>query len=166
MYLTIGPQCCGKTTYLSHMNVLDINMDSMPQTYEPVPLEDILHYLLDELSPEEIAMFDQDIYGVTIGARIQRLTESECFALILFFTEVRMFALSGSSRDRESPETSCISNSSMRPSLKKSMFLSSSKLPLSYFLKIIVWFLPLVYRLTSPLLGNPNCGPIRCGAKV
>jgi hypothetical protein len=109
LYITIGPQCCGKTTFLSHLDALDINMDSMPHTYQPVPLDDVLRYFLEELSPQENEIYCQVISGSSLGERIQKLAESECFPLILFFTEVRMSSRQRcSATRRESPQTNCI----------------------------------------------------------
>ena len=44
LLITVGPQCCGKTTYLSSLSgsVLDIAMDNMPCAYSSVDINQIL----------------------------------------------------------------------------------------------------------------------------
>jgi hypothetical protein len=37
MYITLGPQCCGKTTILKQNNVLDISLDDQAHVYHYVP---------------------------------------------------------------------------------------------------------------------------------
>jgi hypothetical protein len=39
LYITIGPQCCGKTTFLKTLNAQDISLDDQPDVYVPVPTQ-------------------------------------------------------------------------------------------------------------------------------
>jgi signal recognition particle receptor subunit beta len=46
LLITIGPQCAGKTTFLTTIpNTIDISIDDQPQTYEAVQVETVLSIL-------------------------------------------------------------------------------------------------------------------------
>lgn len=45
LFVTIGPQCAGKTTYLSSFGcVTDVSIDDMTGTYEKVQFDEIVSY--------------------------------------------------------------------------------------------------------------------------
>lgn len=88
LWITIGPQCCGKTTFLRDRNVTDVSMDAMPETYYPYLVDEVIKYSQGDLSEDDWHKYERDIYGLTISSRIDQLGESECLALILFFHEV------------------------------------------------------------------------------
>lgn len=88
LWITIGPQCCGKTTFLQDHGVLDVSMDAMPHTYYPFSVEKILKYLQEDLSEEQLTEYENKIHGLSISERIENLGNNECLALILYFSEV------------------------------------------------------------------------------
>lgn len=108
MFITIGPQCCGKTSFLQAHKIMDINMDSIPGTYEPLSLDDLFQY---SSAPGENQRYERDLHGLTVAERIEQLAQSECYALILFFHEVTVARFSISHSPRKYQEMSSISRS-------------------------------------------------------
>jgi hypothetical protein len=94
MYITIGPQCSGKTTYLSQQlsgctgqnqsqGLLDISMDGMPGTYERVGLSVLQNYQeTGELSGQLL----KRVHKRYLYEYIDDLQGGEQLALVLFFT--------------------------------------------------------------------------------
>ena len=83
VYVTIGPQCSGKTTYLSqHDNMLDISMDNVPGTYEKVSVTAIQNY-------HETGKLDcllKRVHQRYLYEYIDELQSGEQLALLLYFT--------------------------------------------------------------------------------
>ena len=49
LLITVGPQCCGKTTFLAQLNnVRDISLDNQPGTYNKIEVS-MIEYLFSNL---------------------------------------------------------------------------------------------------------------------
>ena len=88
LYITIGPQCSGKTTFLSKLSsggdkFLDVSMDSVPGTYEEVAVAAIQNYQeTGELTGPLLKRAHQRF----LYEYIDDLQAGEQLALLLFFT--------------------------------------------------------------------------------
>ena len=73
LYITIGPQGCGKTTLLKQIspNLRDICLDDQPDVYVPVPTRLLLLNSTSNLSPGDQRLCNQSYHGKTLGQRIQ-----------------------------------------------------------------------------------------------
>jgi hypothetical protein len=142
LFITIGPQCCGKTSFLQAHGIVDINMDSVPGTYESLSLEVLFKYSSDDprqFSLEENQIYEQKLHGLTIAERIEQLAQSECYALILFFHEVSFLTFAVTNLLRGSPEISSTLRSNTSVNSAKKTRLLSLKLPQSYSQRTIEW---------------------------
>lgn len=90
MYITIGPQCSGKTTFLSRLvnnsgagSFLDISIDGIVGTYEDVPVSVLLSY---QETGELCATMLKRVHKRYLYEYIDELQSSEQLALLLFFT--------------------------------------------------------------------------------
>ena len=71
MYITIGPQCCGKTTIIKQQQgVVDITLDDQPDVYIPVPTKLFIDSN-NNISMEEQQLLNQSFQGKTFFERIQ-----------------------------------------------------------------------------------------------
>jgi hypothetical protein len=68
MYITVGPQCCGKTTILKQQNVLDISLDDQPHVYHHIPTNLLMGTTI-------IYGKSQIIYGKSLYERIKENVE-------------------------------------------------------------------------------------------
>ena len=82
IYITIGPQCCGKTTILSQLDpkLIDISLDDQPDVYVPVPIENWLnhsqwmnddHQNCDQDQNNTTLLLQQEFHGKTIQQRMK-----------------------------------------------------------------------------------------------
>jgi hypothetical protein len=91
LLITIGPQCSGKTTFLSqyaheHLSsIVDISMDAIPRTYEQISVRSILQYQETGLVNHNWERF---VYRQSLLLRITELLTTEQIALVLLFKEV------------------------------------------------------------------------------
>jgi hypothetical protein len=69
IYITVGPQCCGKTTILKQQNVLDISLDDQPHVYHHIPT----NLLMGATNITE--QHSQIIYGKSLLERINENVE-------------------------------------------------------------------------------------------
>ena len=72
--LTVGPQCCGKTTFLKSLNenVIDISLDEIPGTYDIVNINTVFDSIV---KPNGICMGSYE-------------TSSEQLWIALYFADV------------------------------------------------------------------------------
>jgi hypothetical protein len=70
LYITVGPQCCGKTTWLktNHKNSKDISLDDQPDVFIPIPAHVWLSIILQN---KEISELNLNFHGKTMIERIQ-----------------------------------------------------------------------------------------------
>ena len=106
LLVTIGPQCAGKTTYLSNIpHVIDITMDDQPFTYAALPKEGILRYIKHRrsefnscaiLNPSLNSFLrsperDRRVFGKYLYEnRVAELLDSEQLLLLQRFTDVNL----------------------------------------------------------------------------
>lgn len=95
MYITIGPQCSGKTTYLSQLlggspgrgkgvkDFLDVSMDGIPGTYEPVAVSILQAYQETGQLRHQLL---KRVHRRYLYEYLDDLLEGEQLALLLFFT--------------------------------------------------------------------------------
>jgi hypothetical protein len=94
LLITIGPQCAGKTSFLTNYSevqglqdqeVLDVSLDNMTRTYEKITVRSILNY-------QETGIYDleweRNVYRQTLFQRIQDIFVTEQVPLLLLFTNV------------------------------------------------------------------------------
>jgi hypothetical protein len=94
MFISIGPQCAGKTTVLSRLpNMVDVNFDDQQFTYSPVPLKHFMRLLRADQPP----VFDDSlmpsarriVFGVSMRDRLRGSREvSEFFPILAFFSHI------------------------------------------------------------------------------
>ena len=91
LIITIGPQCAGKTTYISQQlpHAIDITMDDQPFTYESILKTDLIDFLQ---SPSRVARKDRRIFGrLLFEDRVTELINSEQLLLLQRFNNVQLF---------------------------------------------------------------------------
>jgi hypothetical protein len=74
MYITVGPQCCGKTTLLKQIdpNLVDISLDDQPGVYVPVPTQYLVAEKINTTNvTAEDSLLLQLYQGKTLVERIQ-----------------------------------------------------------------------------------------------
>ena len=71
LLITIGPQCCGKTTFIKNMgSVIDIAIDNIPQVYEKIPLEAIQALVDNKVTAINLSL---RTYNMSISDRLKAL---------------------------------------------------------------------------------------------
>jgi hypothetical protein len=82
---TIGPQLCGKSTYVQSLgpNVLEVSLEDIPGLWESVSLSDALHVWQHKIETGSTALHTKDKFGVTLAERLTVLKESEHMLLAL-----------------------------------------------------------------------------------
>jgi hypothetical protein len=91
LLITIGPQCSGKTSYLTSYcqdhDVLDVSIDNMTRTYEKISVSSIIDY-------QETGLYDleweRNVYKQSLFQRIQDIFITEQLPLLFLFTEVNL----------------------------------------------------------------------------
>lgn len=71
LYITLGPPCAGKTTFLKRLgdgNVMDISIDDQPNVYVKIELQHFIHGVNEEDSRKEL-------FGKSLKERIGEQTE-------------------------------------------------------------------------------------------
>lgn len=66
LYITIGPPCSGKTTWLSHNKIQDIAIDDQPHVYQPLPWT---YFALDQFVDKD-SLLEQMVADKTIRDRL------------------------------------------------------------------------------------------------
>jgi hypothetical protein len=66
LYITVGPPCSGKTTWLREQQILDIAIDDQPAVYHPLPW---MYFALDHVIDKE-QLLNQTLVGKTIRERL------------------------------------------------------------------------------------------------
>eukprot|EP00533_Pseudo-nitzschia_delicatissima_P011985 CAMPEP_0197267646 /NCGR_PEP_ID=MMETSP1432-20130617/3710_1 /TAXON_ID=44447 /ORGANISM="Pseudo-nitzschia delicatissima, Strain UNC1205" /LENGTH=456 /DNA_ID=CAMNT_0042732617 /DNA_START=199 /DNA_END=1566 /DNA_ORIENTATION=+ len=84
MYITIGPQCCGKSSFLRNFGngtIKDISLDDQQDVYVPIPTETFLHAYEDKkdgdtkTDNEQDPLIQQVYQGKTLAERIRENVE-------------------------------------------------------------------------------------------
>jgi hypothetical protein len=94
MFISIGPQCAGKTTVLSRQpNMVDVNFDDQQFTYSPVPLKHFMRLLRADQPPvfdDSLMPSDRRIvFEVSMRDRLRNSREvSEFFPILAFFSHI------------------------------------------------------------------------------
>ena len=89
LIIAIGPQCAGKTTYISQQlsHAIDITMDEQPFTYESILTTDLIDFLQ---SPSRTARKDRRVFGrLLFEDRVTELLKSEQLLLLQRFNNVQ-----------------------------------------------------------------------------
>lgn len=86
LYITIGPQCSGKTTYLSKQTaeVVDISIDDQEGIYHKIPSQVFLHPDAATMSNNSLLL--KTLYDKTILERIKCPTQMEMKIVLKFFS--------------------------------------------------------------------------------
>ncbi|KAG7347497.1 hypothetical protein IV203_016202 [Nitzschia inconspicua] len=75
LYITVGPQCCGKSSLLKTLDggkVKDISLDDQPDVYVPVPTDIFLSCFADKTVTQDVPELLQQVYqGRTLQERIR-----------------------------------------------------------------------------------------------
>lgn len=82
IYITIGPQCSGKTTFLSRQrqpSVIDIALDDQPNVYVPVPTEFFLH---ERALPSNKRFLKRRVQRKSLAVRVYDTTQAELRAIL------------------------------------------------------------------------------------
>lgn len=89
LLITIGPQCAGKTTYLSSLgHVTDIAIDDIPGTYEKLSVVEILNY---HEAGELTEPLRRVVYRKQMYEHVDGTASIEQLPLLLYFCEVCMY---------------------------------------------------------------------------
>mmetsp|Transcript_3690 Transcript_3690/g.8809 ORF Transcript_3690/g.8809 Transcript_3690/m.8809 type:complete len:543 (+) Transcript_3690:91-1719(+) len=81
MYITIGPQCCGKSSFLRNFGngtINDISLDDQQDVYVPIPTEIFLHAYEEgdtKTDNEQNPLIQQVYQGKTLAERIRENIE-------------------------------------------------------------------------------------------
>lgn len=100
LYITIGPMCAGKTTYLSNLpeEVVDISIDGQPGVYYPLPCKFLLSPEIDRARSkpstyrtrqriQQIQELEEKVYNLTLLERISCPTQMEMRILFKYLTQ-------------------------------------------------------------------------------
>lgn len=92
MYVTIGPQCSGKTSYLSAIpNLIDISMDATPGVYYSLPVSELLNVVCGDNS-NTCSNFDtllnKPVMGRLVRDRLQDDAVREEIGVLCFLMKV------------------------------------------------------------------------------
>lgn len=86
--ITIGPQCCGKTTYLKMIDdIVDIAIDDSPGTYEKINIDEIINYDGTKHVNENSSLLNF-YFGVSLIDRIIDENTKEQLLILFLFREV------------------------------------------------------------------------------
>jgi ABC-type uncharacterized transport system ATPase subunit len=86
MLVTIGPQCAGKTTYLSSFgSVTDVTIDDMIGTYEKISVDDIINYQERGLLTASLC---RKVCNKALFEFVDKTASVEQLPILLYFTEV------------------------------------------------------------------------------
>ncbi len=95
---TIGPQCCGKTTFVNSLreNVTEFVLEDSAGIVEKAPLNIAINLWtkefstdeeLPELSEEDNTLMSTKFYGTSLEDRLNQMNNSEQMLLTLLFSE-------------------------------------------------------------------------------
>jgi hypothetical protein len=73
LYITVGPPCSGKTTWLREQQILDIAIDDQPDVYHPLPW---MYFALNHVTDKE-QLLHQTIIGKTVRERLYSPEQAE-----------------------------------------------------------------------------------------
>jgi len=89
LYITVGPQCSGKTTFLNKDNIKDVSIDGQNRMYHQVPLR----YYIKPTKDDQKVMNETIINGKSLAERVKENHQEISFA------SKRAFRRSNSSED-------------------------------------------------------------------
>ena len=92
MYVTIGPQCSGKTSYLSAIPYLvDISMDDTPGVYFSLPVFDLINMMCGDdqnTNSDFEALLNSCVMGRLLRDRLRDDAVKEEIAVLCFLMKV------------------------------------------------------------------------------